>query len=486
MECEPGSDSARRSSEIEEGDGEGERLLPVDEHELAGRPRPDQRHPAAARIGERFAILLNEFGTGLAGRGDELNEVIHRANPALRETDEVLADPRAAEPRRSPGWRATRTPALAPLARERERFADFIVPGQRDRRGLGRAPRRHRARASSCCPTSSRELRPLMVDLEGFADQGTPLLADLAPAAPALGPADQGARARSRRTASRAALPEPRRRARARPAGADPRAPADPGPEQARHAARARCRSTSTSSPRASTQTGRHRAHQRLPLLRRARHQRLRRARPLPARRPGHQPLLDLQHSGRRSRPPAPPTSTTRRPSPPTLSAAAARNAAPASAGGGIVAPTGSAARRAARQRARARPRRVTASRTCASCASAPGAGRRGCRAPTSRCSTTCSGRTTSEPAPLGRGRPDRQPGAGGRGDRAGHDRRRLPLLQRELRPAVRAHVRPQGEPPERLAARGGLRGAHRRRARRLHLRHRAEAAARTAPPTPR
>ena len=39
---------------------------------------------------QRLAILLNELGTGLAGRGGELIEVIHRANPALRETDEVL------------------------------------------------------------------------------------------------------------------------------------------------------------------------------------------------------------------------------------------------------------------------------------------------------------------------------------------------------------------------------------------------------------
>ena len=39
---------------------------------------------------ERLAILINEFGTALAGRGAELNEVIHRANPALRETDKVL------------------------------------------------------------------------------------------------------------------------------------------------------------------------------------------------------------------------------------------------------------------------------------------------------------------------------------------------------------------------------------------------------------
>ena len=39
---------------------------------------------------ERLSIILNELGVGLAGRGEDLNEVIRRANPALKEVDEVL------------------------------------------------------------------------------------------------------------------------------------------------------------------------------------------------------------------------------------------------------------------------------------------------------------------------------------------------------------------------------------------------------------
>ncbi len=59
-----------------------------------------------------------------------------------------------------------------------------------------------------------------MADLEGFADQGTPLLTDLRRGGPALGRLikAQGTLA----DASRERLPEPRRRARARPPGADP------------------------------------------------------------------------------------------------------------------------------------------------------------------------------------------------------------------------------------------------------------------------
>src|SRR5439155_4080722 len=39
---------------------------------------------------ERFSIILNEFGAGLAGNGRALNEVIRRADPALQQTDKVL------------------------------------------------------------------------------------------------------------------------------------------------------------------------------------------------------------------------------------------------------------------------------------------------------------------------------------------------------------------------------------------------------------
>jgi ABC-type transporter Mla subunit MlaD len=40
---------------------------------------------------ERFRLLLSELGVGLAGRPEELNEVIRRAHPALKEVTETLA-----------------------------------------------------------------------------------------------------------------------------------------------------------------------------------------------------------------------------------------------------------------------------------------------------------------------------------------------------------------------------------------------------------
>jgi ABC-type transporter Mla subunit MlaD len=184
VECEPGSTGAERLATIPEGDGEGERLLPV---ENTSSPVDLDLVNNIMRLPyrERFAILLSELGTGLAGRGEELNEVIHRANPALRETDQVLAV--LAEQNRVLARLARDSDqALAPLARERQRVAHWIV--EANRTGEASAERRDDIRRGiDLLPAFLRELRLLMVDLEGLTDQGTPLLADLGDAAPALG-----------------------------------------------------------------------------------------------------------------------------------------------------------------------------------------------------------------------------------------------------------------------------------------------------------
>jgi ABC-type transporter Mla subunit MlaD len=184
VECEPGSTGAEPLQTIEEGDGEGERLLPVENN---SSPVDLDLINNVMRLPyrERFAILLNELGTGLAGRGEELNEVIHRANPALRETDEVLAI-LANQNRVLERLARESDQALGPIARERERVADWIV--QANRTGEATAERRTDIRLGiNRLPEFLRELRLLMVDLEGLTDQGTPLLADLGDAAPALG-----------------------------------------------------------------------------------------------------------------------------------------------------------------------------------------------------------------------------------------------------------------------------------------------------------
>jgi virulence factor Mce-like protein len=184
VECEPGSTDAPDLRRIEEGDGKGERLLsventssPVDLDVINNIMRLPYR--------ERLSILLSEFGTALAGRGEELNEVIHRANPALRETDEVLKI-LADQNRELARLARNSDEVLGPLAREREAFADFVVKANET--GQASAERSDDIRRGiALLPDFLAELEPLMADLEDFADQGIPLLADLGDSAPALG-----------------------------------------------------------------------------------------------------------------------------------------------------------------------------------------------------------------------------------------------------------------------------------------------------------
>ena len=184
VECEPGSTSARQLATIDHGAGEGERLLsvqhtssPVDLDLLNDILRLPYR--------QRFAILLSELGTGLAGRGQDLNEVIHRANPALKETDQVLAI-LAKQNKTLVRLARDSDTALAPLAREREHFANFIEVANKT--GEATAERSgDQRRALQLLPATLQKLRGLMVDLEGLADQGTPLLTDVNQSAPDLG-----------------------------------------------------------------------------------------------------------------------------------------------------------------------------------------------------------------------------------------------------------------------------------------------------------
>ena len=133
---------------------------------------------------ERLSIILAEFGTGLAGRGKELNEVIRRANPALKETDAVLR------------LLARQNETLEQLAVDSDRI---MAPLARERRSVGRfiddagdvavatAERRDDLKASFArFPEFLRELRPTMARLGSLAAEMTPVVSDLGDTAPRL------------------------------------------------------------------------------------------------------------------------------------------------------------------------------------------------------------------------------------------------------------------------------------------------------------
>jgi ABC-type transporter Mla subunit MlaD len=133
---------------------------------------------------ERFRLIVSELGAGLAGRPGELNEVIRRAHPGLRETTEtfkilarqnrVISDfiakadtvSRAVQPKRE---------QVARWAREAEDTASIQASRSEQ---LGRYWNR--------LPVFLGELEPTMAQLERTADRQIPLLRRLRTAAPSL------------------------------------------------------------------------------------------------------------------------------------------------------------------------------------------------------------------------------------------------------------------------------------------------------------
>src|SRR3954451_2690343 len=133
---------------------------------------------------ERFAILLNEFGTALAGNGANLNRAIRNANPALLETDRVLRI--LAQQNRVLADLARGSDIdLAPLARRREQVADFIVKAN----DVSRATAEKRDALQEqfrLFPAFLRQLQPTLRSLGSFSQAATPVFADLRAEAPSL------------------------------------------------------------------------------------------------------------------------------------------------------------------------------------------------------------------------------------------------------------------------------------------------------------
>ena len=76
-------------------------------------------------IRERLRLILNDLGAGFAARGEDIAEIVRRADPTLRDGDRVLAI--LAHQRQQLADLASNSERiLAPLARERDHVAGFI------------------------------------------------------------------------------------------------------------------------------------------------------------------------------------------------------------------------------------------------------------------------------------------------------------------------------------------------------------------------
>jgi ABC-type transporter Mla subunit MlaD len=133
---------------------------------------------------DRFRLILNSLGAGLAARGKTLSEIIGRADPALRETDRVLAILARQNHQLAQLARHSDT-ILQPLARQRQHLAGFI--NHANTAAEATAERSADLEAGfQKFPEALRQLRLEMVQLRRFSDQGAPLFAEFGAGAPAI------------------------------------------------------------------------------------------------------------------------------------------------------------------------------------------------------------------------------------------------------------------------------------------------------------
>jgi ABC-type transporter Mla subunit MlaD len=181
VDCNPGTAAAPPLPRIDSGPGAGAHLLPVT-HTSSPVDTDLVNDIYREPVRQQFSLIINELGTGLAARGSDLNEVIRRANPPLRYTDEVLKI-LARQHRQLAQLARDSNAVLTPLAREQQAISSFVVHANIT--AVASAQRAHDISAGlHLLPGFLRQLRPLMSDLGNLADQGTPLFNSLAQSGP--------------------------------------------------------------------------------------------------------------------------------------------------------------------------------------------------------------------------------------------------------------------------------------------------------------
>jgi virulence factor Mce-like protein len=184
VDCDPGTASTGQLARIGQGAGAGSYLLPV---ARTSSPVDTDIVQDISRqpVRQSLAVIIDELGTGLAARGSDLNAVIHRANPALGNTDKVIKI--LASQNRALAQLATNSDTvLTPLARERRQISGFIT--QANTTSVASAQRAADiSRTFQLFPSFLNQLRPLMADLGTLADQGTPVMTELGQSASAVG-----------------------------------------------------------------------------------------------------------------------------------------------------------------------------------------------------------------------------------------------------------------------------------------------------------
>ncbi|MDQ2894212.1 MAG: MlaD family protein [Actinomycetota bacterium] len=184
VDCDPGRVGVPTLTAITHGPGSGSHYLsvmrtssPIDSDIV--------QNISTQPVRQSLALIINEFGTGLAARGSDLNAAIRRANPALGATDRVVQI-LAHQNRVLAALARDSDRVLSPLAVVRRHLAGFVT--QANATSVASATR---ARSTSATfrlfPRFLARLRPLMGDLGALTQQGTPLMTSLGQSATAVG-----------------------------------------------------------------------------------------------------------------------------------------------------------------------------------------------------------------------------------------------------------------------------------------------------------
>jgi ABC-type transporter Mla subunit MlaD len=179
----PGSPPAPPLEQVPDGQrGAGQYLLPVENNSTSVDPdliNNIQSLPYA----QRFRIIFNELGAGLAGRGKDIEEVVKRANPVLRDVDRIFRKLRDQRVQLSQ-LAADSDAVLRPLARDRAHVAGFFS-------NSGAAAEASAEKGEQLqesfrkFPEFLREFRATMASLKTFSDAAAPVFSDFDKATPA-------------------------------------------------------------------------------------------------------------------------------------------------------------------------------------------------------------------------------------------------------------------------------------------------------------
>jgi ABC-type transporter Mla subunit MlaD len=180
----PGSPPAPPLKKIPSGQpGAGQYLLPLQNNSTSVDPdliNDINKLPYA----QRFRLIFNELGAGVAARGPEIEAAVKRANPVLRDADRLIGTLNEQRDRLTK-LAADSEQILEPLSRERAHVAGFFANS-----GAAAEASAEKGAALEASlrkfPAFLREFRATMRSLQGFSDAATPVFADLGKAAPSF------------------------------------------------------------------------------------------------------------------------------------------------------------------------------------------------------------------------------------------------------------------------------------------------------------